>query len=269
MATAPAPRGHPEAIVRPRAGARAFDVERIRAAPEVAEYVDYFWLVRWHVQEPYRQQVVPQPRVHVVAQDDRIMVHGVSREPFFRTLRGEGHALGAAFHAGGFRPLLQRSVGSVSGTVRPAQDVLGVDDRATASQILAATESAPMMRTFVDFLLTTGPRPDPTAREVTGLVAEAERRTDMVRAEQLARHAGMSLRSLQRLFTEYVGVGPKWVIQRFRILDAAAAAHAGGSTDWAALAAELGFSDQAHLTRAFTRVVGTPPATYARDPATS
>ena len=68
---------------------------------------------------------------------------------------------------------------------------------------------------------------------------------------------------------EYVGIGPKWVIQRFRILDAAAAAHAGAVTDWAGLAHELGFSDQAHLTRAFTRVVGTPPATYARDPATS
>jgi AraC-like DNA-binding protein len=269
MSTSPAPRGHPEAIVRPKAGAQAFDVERIPADPAVAEFVDYFWLVRWHVQEPYRQQVVPQPRVHVVAQDGRIMVHGVSREPFFRTLRGDGHALGAAFYAGGFRLLLQRSVGSISGTVHPAQDVLGVDDRAAATRILAEQDSAPMVRTFVDFLLTTAARPDPTAREVTALVAEAERRADIIRAEQLARDAGMSLRSLQRLFTEYVGVGPKWVIQRFRILDAAAAAHAGGSTDWAALAAELGFSDQAHLTRAFTRVVGTPPATYARDPATS
>jgi transcriptional regulator GlxA family with amidase domain len=89
-----------------------------------------------------------------------------------------------------------------------------------------------------------------------------------MRAEQLARLAGVSLRSLQRLFTEYVGVGPKWVIQRFRILDAAAAAHAGQPADWAAVAHELGFSDQAHLTRAFTQVVGTPPATYQRDQAT-
>ena len=269
MSPSPAPRGHPEAIVRPKAGAHAFDVERIPADPAVAEFVDYFWLVRWHVQEPYRQQVVPQPRVHVVAEDGRIMVHGVSREPFFRTLHGEGHALGAAFHAGGFRPLLKHSVGSVSGTVQPAQDVLGLDDRAAATRILAEQDSAPMVQTFVDFLLAAEPRPDPTAREVTGLVAEAEQRADIIRAEQLARHADTSLRSLQRLFTEYVGVGPKWVIQRFRILDAAAAAHAGGTTDWAALATELGFSDQAHLTRAFTRVVGTPPATYARDPATS
>jgi AraC-like DNA-binding protein len=95
-------------------------------------------------------------------------------------------------------------------------------------------------------------------------VAEAERRVEITRAELLAAHAGMSLRSLQRLFTEYVGVGPKWVIQRFRILDAVAAAHSGAVTDWATLARELGFSDQAHLTRVLTQVVGTPPASYQR-----
>ena len=47
-------------------------------------------------------------------------------------------------------------------------------------------------------------------------------------------------------------------------LDAAAAAHSGEPVDWSTLAADLGFTDQAHLTRAFTSVVGTPPATYQR-----
>jgi len=54
------------------------------------------------------------------------------------------------------------------------------------------------------------------------------------------------------------------VIQRFRILDAVAAAHTGSVTNWAALARELGFSDQAHLTRVFTQVIGTPPASHRR-----
>ena len=101
--------------------------------------------------------------------------------------------------------------------------------------------------------------------EVRDLVALAESEHEMTRAEQLAEAASMSLRSLQRLFTEYVGVGPKWVIMRYRILDAAAAAHGGEPVDWAALAVELGFTDQAHLTRVFTSVVGTPPATYQRE----
>lgn len=265
----PEPRGYPEAIVRPRAGQRAFDVERLAPSEELAEFVDYYWFVRWQVPEEHHQQVIPQPRIHVAAENRRLFVHGVSRERFFRTLTGTGQVLGAAFHPGGFRPLLKGSVDAISGKVRPGRDVLGLDDRPAAAQILTASVSTEMVGVLEDYLLGTHPEPDPAGREVTTLVGVAQRSTGIVRAEQLAAHAGLSLRSLQRLFTTYVGVGPKWVIQRFRILDATEAAHSGKPINWAGLADELGFSDQAHLTRVFTQVVGTPPAAYQRDPATS
>jgi AraC-like DNA-binding protein len=263
------PLGRPDAIVRPKAGEQAFDVERIAPGPKLAEFVDYYWLVRWEVREPYRQQVVPQPRVHIAAEEGRLLVHGVTREQFFRTLTGTGHVLGAAFHAGGFRPVLKRSVGTISGVVQTGQDALGIDDRSTAARILASSDGSKMVDALEAYILQTDPQPDPLSREVTALIAEAEKRNDIVRAEQLADHAAMSLRSLQRLFTEYLGIGPKWVIQRFRILDTAAAAHSGESTNWSDLAQELGFSDQAHMTRVFSEMVGTPPATYERDPGTT
>ena len=264
------PKGRPEAIVRPKAGRQAFDVQRIAPSPDLVEYVDYYWLVRWHAAEPYRQQVIPQPRIHVAAENDRVWVHGLSREPFFRTLTGTGHALGAAFHPGGFRPVLESSVGALSDTVRTGADVLGPDDRPTAAAILAEdADPDAMVATMEAYLLRTDPEPDPTARDVRRLVEAVAADAAIVRAEQLAAHSGLSLRSLQRLFTAYVGIGPKWVIQRSRILEAAATAHAGGPVDWADLAQRLGFSDQAHLTRVFTQVVGTPPTTYARDPGTA
>lgn len=263
MTTTP-PAGHPEAIVGPNQAGRRFTVERLAPPASLAEFVDYHWLVRWDVPAPHRQQVVPQPRVHVAAEGGRLLVHGVSQKPFFRTLEGAGHVLGAAFHPGGFRPLLRSSVGRISGTVRPAADLLGADDRPVAARILGGHDSAEMVAALEEYLTGIGPEPDPTGRRVTEFVAEAERQAGITRAELLAAEAGMSLRSLQRLFAEYVGVGPKWVIQRFRILDAVAAAHSGAVTDWAALARELGFSDQAHLTRVFTQVVGTPPASYRR-----
>lgn len=258
----------PQAIVRPKAGEATFDVERLHPRASLAPFVDYLWLVRWHASEPYEQQVVTQPRIHVAAEDGRLLVHGINRAPFLRTLQGDGHVLGVAFHAGGFRPLLRSSVGSLSGLVVPAGEVLGVDDRSVARTVLETADTEVMRDAFEDYLDRCGARPDPTADDVTTLVAYAERTPSLTRADALAAHADMSLRTLQRLFTEYVGIGPKWVVQRFRLLDAAQAAHGGAAIDWAELAIELGFSDQAHLTRVFTRVVGTPPAAYARDPRT-
>ncbi len=35
---------------------------------------------------------------------------------------------------------------------------------------------------------------------------------------------------------------------------------------WAELASDLGYADQAHLTREFTAMIGVPPTRYARVP---
>jgi len=267
-----APRGTPDAILRPTEAEQAITVARRAPSRALAPFVDYFWYVGWRIPErrrAYRQQVVPQPRVHVAAEfhegEPRLLVHGLSREPFFRTLSGTGHTLGAAFHPGGFRPLLGRGVGSIAGSVVSAEELLGPDDRPCAVRILEASDVSSMAAALEDYLAAMHLTPDPVVEKVRELVVAAEEDHRLTRAEDLADHAAMSLRSLQRLFTDYVGIGPKWVISRFRILDAAAAAHSGEAVDWAALAAELGFADQAHLTRAFTAVVGTPPETYRQE----
>ncbi len=260
-----APRGKPDAIVRPTEAARRLDLERVEAGERWRELVDYHWYVGWSLMEPHEQQVVPQPRVHLAVEAGRLLVHGISRTPFVRRLEGVGHTLGAAFHPGGFRPLLRGPVSALADRVVPAADVLGVDDRPAAVRMLGTDDVATMVAVLEDYLDQVGAVPDARVVEVRALVESAERDPAVTRAEQLAAAAGMSLRSLQRLFGDYVGIGPKWVIARFRILDAAAVAHRGDPVDWAGLAGELGFADQAHLIRAFTAVVGTPPETYRRE----
>lgn len=83
----------------------------------------------------------------------------------------------------------------------------------------------------------------------------------IVRVDQAAAGAGLGVRGLQRLFAGYVGIGPKAVLARYRLHDAAAALDAGAD-DLAALAASLGWFDQAHFSRDFRAVVGTTPSAY-------
>jgi AraC-like DNA-binding protein len=85
----------------------------------------------------------------------------------------------------------------------------------------------------------------------------------LVRVDDLVDRHGMNKRTLQRLFARYVGVRPKWVIQRYRLHEAAERLAAGG-VDHAALASELGYSDQAHFARDFKAIVGLSPAVYER-----
>ena len=84
----------------------------------------------------------------------------------------------------------------------------------------------------------------------------------VTRVEQVAAAVGVSTRTLQRRFERHLGVGPKWVIQRRRIHDALEAIERGEPADWSALAARLGFADQAHFVNQFTALVGRPPGRY-------
>jgi AraC-like DNA-binding protein len=262
--------GRDHAVVRPTASAQHIAVGRAEPSEPWRRHIDYFWIVRWECPEPYEQQVIPQPCVHVSAEPvdgtPRLLINAISREPFIRTLVGSGHAFGAAFRPGGFRSVLCADLGSIAGRVVPFGDVVDSPDLSAAATILQPDASdVEMVAAFEAYLDGLEVVPDPDGDAINELISIAEQERTIVTAGQLAERAGVSLRTLQRMFTAYLGIGPKWVVQRFRLLDAAAAAHDGGRTDWGALAAELGFSDQAHLTRAFRAVVGTPPATYERE----
>jgi len=53
-------------------------------------------------------------------------------------------------------------------------------------------------------------------------------------------------------------------LRRSRIYDALNQVQGGRPVDWSALAAELGFADQSHLTHPFRQLVGvSPPPTSA------
>ncbi len=264
------PRGRGQAAILRPGAAPDIAIGRLAPPESWAPLVDYVWTVRWRCAEPHVQQVIPQPVVHLAAEQwqgrPRVLVHGLSRRPFERRLVGEGQVVGAAFVPAGFRAVLRRSLAEISDRVVPLGDLLPVDDHTAARRMLEPGQTDEALAThMVGLLDAVGAEPDPLGVELARLMREIEDDPTLVRAEQVAERAGVQLRTLQRRFSEYVGIGPKWVVQRFRLLDAAAVAHAGGDVDWAGLAADLGFSDQAHLVRAFTAVVGTPPARYARD----
>ncbi|UFN44471.1 helix-turn-helix domain-containing protein [Nocardioides okcheonensis] len=265
----PTPTGRSHAVLHPSRARQRIEVGRSGPDAGLADLVDYFWWVRWDVPEPHEQEVVPRPVVHVsaevLADGPRLVVTGVHQRMFSRRLVGQGHTVAAGFRPAGFRPLLRGDVGALQDREVRAVEVLGVDDRPVAEEVLACERPEDGAEVLGRWLAALPREDDPLVGRLADLVERAEQDPALVRAGQLADLAGVSLRTLQRWFRSHVGIGPKWVVQRFRLLDAVAAAHGEDDVDWAGLAARLGYADQSHLVRAFTQLVGHPPAAYARE----
>ena len=253
-------------ILRPRTSAKNFDYERHPAPVILADLVEHLWTVAWDLEvgRSYTAQTLPYPSVNLSVTNTEADVTGLTRRCYYRHLRGVGYAVGARFRPGCFRPLLGGPVSELTDRHRPIAEVLGRDTTELAQRVAGCDDPGDRVALLCDFLAADLPDPDPTAQLVAGLVETIAADRGTTRVAQVAERAGRTVRSLQRLFAEYVGAGPKWVIQRCRLQDAAARVAAQDDLDWPDLAAELGFADQAHLTRAFTATIGVPPATYAR-----
>jgi AraC-like DNA-binding protein len=257
-------------IVHPGAGFEHFTLTRHEPAGDLRWAVDRLWIVRWELPEgeSFDQRIVPHPAVHVVCNAGEADLQAISPDDFVQRLEGRGQVLGIKFQPAGFRPFLGRPVSTIAGRRLPASEVLGpgVDDLAGR---LAAVDDLDASTGLVDdFLRSLGTGPLPVTVAVNTIVDQIVADRSITRVDELARRLSMSTRSLQRLFADHVGLGPKWVINRCRIHEAAEVAVGSADVDWAGLAVALGYSDQSHLVREFTAAVGTPPDRYARESAT-
>ncbi|MGK5737439.1 AraC family transcriptional regulator [Micromonospora sp. URMC 103] len=264
------PRGDSRGILDPGRLRRQVRFRRHLPAPALRPWVEHYWLVDWDLSEPLEQHVVPHPAVNVVFQRDgdgpeRGEVAGVGLALFSITLAGTGRVSGVQFRPGGFHPYWRGSVAELTGRRWPLADLAGRWPPARDHTGGACDGTDAERCRLLDSLLTGwGPEADPVTDEVIRLVEEIRTDRTVLRVDAFARRHGLSTRRLQRLFLSRVGVGPKWVIRRYRLQEAIEQAAGGPPPDWARLAVDLGYSDQAHLVREFTAVTGTSPGAYAR-----
>ncbi|MNC46377.1 transcriptional activator FtrA [compost metagenome] len=106
------------------------------------------------------------------------------------------------------------------------------------------------------------PKRDASGEKVNLIVDMIKNNPHITRVNRLANEITTNPRTLQRLFHRYIGLGPKWVIQRYRLHEAAEQMDQGVHLDWVNLAQELGYFDQAHFIKDFKAIVGKSPVGY-------
>lgn len=267
------PRRDTRGIVDPAGLLARVRFRRYEPAEPLRRYVEHYWFIDWDLPEPYASHVVPHPSVHLTFQWDEAEgppyggLTGIPGGLYARKLTGRGRVCGVKFRPGGFRPYApEHPVSHWTAAVHPAQDVFPQATPAAARTVVSPAADPARIAALDAFLLPLARAiaPDPQADLAMELVDRARTDRTLRRVDDFAGAAGLSVRALQRLFSAYVGVSPKWVILRYRIHEALELAGTRREVDWAGLAADLGYADQAHLIRDFTATVGVPPTAYTQ-----
>jgi AraC-like DNA-binding protein len=254
-------------VVAPALAGKMFRLGRYLPQPDLTPFLDHYWIVEWDLQgrPPYTQRTLPYPCVHVVFDRARTGIWGLTTGSFDYELKDAGKVCGVRFRPGAFRAFLGRPLHTITDQVLPVSAVFPWDEAVAQDAVLDTLDDAAMIEAAAALLRPHLPAPDPQVDRIAAILQAVESTPGLTQVEALAEQARMSVRSLQLLFSEFVGVSPKWVIRRFRLHEAADRLATGADVDLAALAQGLGYFDQAHFTSDFRRLVGKSPGQYREE----
>lgn len=250
-------------------GSPGVELERFEPDAALAELVRHVWLARWRLSggEVAHQRVLTYPTFNLVVMGRVAALYGPNSKLQVRTLTGTGTALGLLLRPAAGRLLVAGvAPAELVGCSCPVSDAPSDE----VDEALSGPTPVPVLTALLSRWL--GPlaaRVDDRGRLVNRVCRLAEENDSIVRVADLARHAGLSPRSLERLVVDHIGLTPKWLIECRRLQQAATTLHAHPDTDLTQLALSLQYADYAHFSRRYKEVIGeTPDRTRRPPPAT-
>lgn len=241
-------------------------------APGLARWVERYWSVQWRFgpDEVFRATTLDDPSVNLTVERGGVRRAGtdgagawvtgpVTRGRFDVELSGSGSVVGVKLRVGEAAAFSPQELHALRDTTIPASDWFG-EDLPGADLAEDAVSASGRLDAWL-----TGRRPRDaegceTVREVLALLEDPS----VTSMSALEERAGLSARSLQRLFARFVGAGPKRMLVRSRVMDAIAAIDRGDERELTEIAYELGWYDQSHFIRDVRSIIGETPGAYAR-----
>jgi len=177
--------------------------------------------------------------------------------------RGPVNTFGIRFHPARGAAFLGQRAPALKDKLLPLADLSGSLDRAFSRLFTADWSSeeensrSALDQVLVEQLASSSPVDTP-------IIAVVDRLSDpgpVPSVAQMARDLGLSSRQVQRRFLASVGVPPKQFVRVFRFARLWQEASMRPPETWAALAADYGYADQAHMVREF-RAFGADAPTH-------
>ncbi len=253
-------------ILNPHIAEQKFQLTRHAPSTDLAYFVEWYWIIHWDLrgQAPYTQDVLPYPSVNLAIEEHQSGLFGVVTGKFTRTLINSGRVVAAKFRPGGFYPFVQSPISQFTNKVTPITHIFGTNGDNLERSLLSAKQDADALAQLEHFLRERTPQHDPHIAPINEIINAIIMDRSIMRVDELVGRSTMNKRTLQRLFNQYVGISPKWVIQRYRLQDAADQLIKDKATNCTDMALRLGYFDLAHFIKDFKTIVGLSPAEYAR-----
>lgn len=185
---------------------------------------------------------------------------GTRTQSLDKPLSESGSALVMRFRAAGAYAFVGVPMSELTDQLLPLEELWGQSARDSLLEVRdprsVAERATNALQEMLHRAAAREPASVPAIRRAVRLVERAE---VLPRVGELAQQLGLSERQLRRGFDDVIGVSPKRFLRIARFRRALRSARAVEHPDWASIAEQHGYFDQAHLIADFREMTGVTP----------
>lgn len=242
-----------------------YQLRRYFPAAAFNGFIEQCWLVNWQLssQTEHIQQNLPDPNFHLVISNNQVTLLGPVSKSYSYRMAGTGRIIGVKFDYGALNKYLPCPAVECVDKEFAAKDIFTADIDNILLPLYDSADDGVIVECLQNYF-TAFIHPI-TAQQATTqqLVSLIKQNEDMLSVEQVAAHAKLSVRAVQRYFAEYVGLSPKWLIRKYR-LSRALEQLENNSVSILDIVARLEYADQSHLIKDFKQILGVTPGSYLK-----
>jgi AraC-like DNA-binding protein len=254
---------------------------RHKPAPPLSEFVDLFWLYEGYEVPHEKERLLPDGSVELVVnlREDRVRVYDSHNPERFHTIpgclvsgprseffvidtEGESQTIGVHFKPGGAFPFFKAPATELNNQSVALEYLWGAASGLLRERLLAARSPAEKFRVLEHSLLEQLARPLDRHPAVKHALHRFFGWMPQPSVAQVVDEIGFSQRRFIQLFGDEVGLTPKLFCRVSRFQRVIQTAHARSEIDWAVVALDCGYYDQAHFIHDFRGFAGITPSEY-------
>ena len=252
-----------------------------RPPPPLSDFVDLFWWMKDYCQPHNKERLLPDGSMELVINltEDRARIYdprdtsqyhtlkgalvvGAHSEFFVIDTTGQRSVVGVHFKPGGAFPFLGLPACELHNTLLSLETLWGAQAGELRDRLLEAGTPQAMFRILEESLLAQVARRLGRHPAVAFALREFGSVPHTRTISEVTGQIGLSAKRFIQVFNDEVGLTPKLFCRVRRFQRVVWRLHNGEPVEWAAVAADCGYFDQAHFIHDFRAFSGLNPTTY-------
>ncbi len=249
--------------------------------PPLSQFVDLFWLYEGYDVPHEKERLLPDGSVELVVnlREDRIRIYDSHNLKSYSTIPGcvvsgprseflvidtesEAMTVGVHFKPGGAFPFFKVPLAELSNQSIALECLWGAASARLRERLLAADSPHEKLRVLECCLLEQLAKPLDRHPAVAFALHRFLGPSPPPSVSRVVEQVGFSQRRFIELFSDEVGLAPKLFSRVSRFQKVVQSAHAQSCINWAGMALDCGYYDQAHFTHDFQAFAGITPSEY-------